>query len=70
MDYLMWMDLKTDAAHRIRAAVAAAQRQGRPAALVLVAPGEGAAVEGIEVREARAGEPTVRPGIVMVGGEQ
>ena len=53
-------------AARIAAALAAFRARFGAPRLVLVAEGERAEAEGVEVREAREGEPTVRPGIVMV----
>lgn len=66
--YLMWQEPKADAAHRIAAALAAARRLGAEPRLALVAPGEGAAVPGVEVREPKAGEGVVAKGVCWVRG--
>lgn len=66
MNYVMYQNDKATPAARIAAALAAFRARFGAPRLVLVAKGEGASVAGVEVREAREGEPTVRPGIVMV----
>lgn len=53
-------------AARIAAALAAFRARFGAPRLVLVAEGEGAPAEGVEVRTAKAGEGVVRPGVVWV----
>lgn len=53
-------------AARIAAALAAFRARFGAPRLVLVAEGEGAEADGVEVRVSKAGEPVVRAGIVMV----
>jgi hypothetical protein len=66
--FMMWADFKATPAARITAACAAFRGRWGTPALVLVAAGEGADVAGVEVREAKAGEGVVRPGVVWVRG--
>jgi len=64
--FVMYQDDKATPAARIAAALAAFRARFGAPRLVLVAEGEGAPAEGVEVRVSKAGEGVIRPGVVWV----
>lgn len=64
--FVIYQELKLDPPARIAAALAAFRARFGAPRLVLCAPGEVAAVEGVEVRCAKAGEGVIAPKTVWV----